>query len=61
MTTAAENRVIEERFTMHDLRSKRASKMTLSDAQALLRHTSSVTTEKSYRRLPAFIEKVEDA
>lgn len=38
-----------ERFTFHDLRAKRASDMTLEQAQALLRHTSGKMTQK-YRR-----------
>lgn len=39
-----------ERFTLHDIRAKRASDLTLNQAQALLRHTTADMTQKTYRR-----------
>ncbi len=51
MKKALEQEVISERFTEHDLRTKRASEMSLKDAQILLRHTSPDTTRRHYRAL----------
>ena len=51
MRSALDEGVIQERFTEHDLRTKRASEMSLQDAQALLRHTSPNTTRRHYRAL----------
>ncbi|MAC32263.1 MAG: integrase [Haliea sp.] len=39
-----------ERFTLHDLRAKRASDLTLEQAQELLRHTTAGMTQRTYRR-----------
>lgn len=39
-----------ERFTLHDIRAKRASDLTLGQAQLLLRHTTAGMTQKTYRR-----------
>lgn len=39
-----------ERFTLHDIRAKRASDLTLEQAQLLLRHTTANMTQKTYRR-----------
>lgn len=45
-----------ERFTLHDLRAKRASDLTLDQAQALLRHTTASMTQKTYRRKADVVE-----
>jgi len=45
-----------ERFTLHDLRAKRASDLTLEQAQALLRHTTASMTQKTYRRKADVVE-----
>lgn len=39
-----------ERFTLHDIRAKRASDLDLQQAQLLLRHTTANMTQKTYRR-----------
>ncbi len=56
MKKAIESGVLKERFTMHDLRAKRASEMPLAEAQRLLRHTSARITQKVYQRRPGIIE-----
>ena len=55
MRNALKEGVISERFTEHDLRTKRASEMSLKDAQALLRHTNPDTTRRNYRVLDEVI------
>ena len=55
MRKALDEGVIEERFTEHDLRTKRASEMALKDAQALLRHTNPNTTKRHYRALEEIV------
>ena len=39
-----------ERFTLHDIRAKRASDLDLDQARTLLRHTDAKMTQKTYRR-----------
>lgn len=51
MQKVLRDELISERFTEHDLRTKRASEMSLEDAQKLLRHTNPDTTRRHYRVL----------
>lgn len=53
---ALDRGLISARFTIHDLRRKRASEMTLPAAQALLRHTTPATTRRHYRALEEVIK-----
>jgi integrase len=55
MRGALRDGIIAERFTEHDLRAKRASEMSLEDAQILLRHTNPDTTRRHYRALEEVI------
>jgi integrase len=55
MRKALVDEVISERFTEHDLRTKRASEMSLEAAQRLLRHTNPDTTRRYYRVLDEVI------
>lgn len=52
---ALEKGLISQRFTIHDLRRKRASELPLLVAQRLLRHSTPVTTKKHYRALDEVI------
>ena len=55
MQKALQDGILSERFTEHDLRTKRASEMSLEDAQKLLRHTNPNTTRRHYRVLDEII------
>lgn len=56
MTKAIEEKVIEERFTFHDLRAKAGSES--ENAQDLLGHDDPRTTNRVYRRLPRRVKPV---
>ncbi len=50
MAKALEETDLKERFTEHDLRAKVASDNELEQAQKLLGHSSSIITDRVYRR-----------
>ncbi len=58
MVKAIEEKLIEERFTFHDLRAKAGSES--ADAQNLLGHDDPRTTNRVYRRLPRRVKPVDD-
>ena len=56
MAKALTNTSLKAKFTEHDLRAKVASDVEIGHAQALLGHSSSIMTDRVYRRKPSLVK-----